>query len=123
MRIFGGWKVGVFDAAAAEAIWRSGCCGRLSAALLASRGFGPDEAREFLREDTGLLHDPMLLEDMPKAVERIRLGVERKEKAAVYGDYDVDGLTASALVTSWLKKKDRRSGKRSRCSCIKRQVR
>ena len=105
MRAFGGWKVGSFDAAAAEAIWRSGCCGRLSAALFASRGLGPEEAREFLREDIGLLQDPMRLEDMDKAVERIRRAVETGEKVAVYGDYDVDGLTASALVTSWFRRR------------------
>ena len=104
MRAFGGWKVGSFDPAAAEAIYRSGCCGRLSAALLASRGFDPEAAREFLREDTGLLLDPMLLEDMDRAVERIRRAVKGNEKVAVYGDYDVDGLTASALVTGWFRR-------------------
>ena len=105
MRAFGGWQVGTYDPAAAETIYRSGCCGRLSAALLASRGLtGPREAEEFLREDTGLLQDPMLLEDMAPAVARIRRAVEAGEKVAVYGDYDVDGLTASALMTSWLQK-------------------
>ena len=102
MRAFGGWKVGAYDAAAAEAIYRSGCCGRLAAALFASRGLGPGEAEEFLREDTGLLLDPLGLEDMDKAVARIRQAVEKREKVAVYGDYDVDGLTASALITTWL---------------------
>ena len=104
MRAFGGWKVGSFDTAAAEAIYRAGCCSRLSAALLASRGMGPEEAREFLREDTGLLQDPMRMEDMDLAVERIRRAVKDGEKVAVYGDYDVDGLTASALMTSWLRR-------------------
>ena len=104
MRAFGGWKVGAYDAAAAEAIYRSGCCGRLAAALFASRGLGPGEAEEFLREDTGLLLDPLGLEDMDKAVARIRQAVEKREKVAVYGDYDVDGLTASALITTWLRR-------------------
>ena len=105
MRAFGAWKVGTFDPAAAEDIYRSGCCGRLAAALLASRGLnGAEEAREFLREDSGLFLDPMRLPDMDRAVRRIRLAVERRETVAVYGDYDVDGLTASALVTTWLQK-------------------
>ena len=104
MRAFGGWDVGSYEPGAAEAIYRSGCCGRLAAALLASRGLSPEDAREFLREDAGLLLDPMGLEDMDRAVSRIRRAVEAGERVAVYGDYDVDGLTASALVTTWLRK-------------------
>lgn len=73
------------------------------ARLLASRGLGdPAAAREFLRDDMALLADPFLMADMDKAVERIRLAVTRKEKTAVYGDYDVDGLTSSAIMTGWL---------------------
>ncbi len=105
MKAFGAWAVGKTDDAAAEAIWRSGCCRRLTAALLASRGIRtPEEAAEFLREDAGLLHDPMAMKDMDKAVARIRLAVERKETVAVYGDYDVDGITATALMCSWFKR-------------------
>ncbi|MBR4692553.1 MAG: single-stranded-DNA-specific exonuclease RecJ [Oscillospiraceae bacterium] len=105
MKAFGAWAVGKTDDAAAEAIWRSGCCRRLTAALLASRGIRtPEEAAEFLREDAGLLHDPMAMKDMDKAVARIRLAVERKETVAVYGDYDVDGITATALLCSWFKR-------------------
>lgn len=104
MRAFGAWQVGSSDAAAAEAIWRSGCCKRLTAALLAARGIRtPEEAREFLREDNELLHDPYSMADMDKAVARLRRAVADQEIVAVYGDYDVDGLTASALMTSWLR--------------------
>lgn len=103
MKAFGAWQVGVSDSASAKAIVEAGCCKRLTAALLAARGIRtPEEAREFLREDIGLLHDPMLMADMDKAVARIRRAVETKEHVAVYGDYDVDGLTASALMTAWL---------------------
>ena len=105
MKAFGAWAVGRTDDAAADAIWRSGCCRRLTAALLASRGIRtPEEAVEFLREDAGLLHDPMAMKDMDKAVARIRLAVEKKETVAVYGDYDVDGITATALMCSWFKR-------------------
>ncbi len=105
MRAFGGWQVGSFDAAAAQAIADAGCCKRLTAALLNARGItGPAEAVEFLREDEGLLCDPMTMADMDKAVARIRRALAEGEHVAVYGDYDVDGLTASALMTDWLQR-------------------
>lgn len=105
MRAFGGWQVGGYDPMAARAICASGCCKRLTAALLSARGVStPEAAVEFLREDTGLLHDPFQMADMDKAVARIRRAVEAGERVAVYGDYDVDGLTASALMTDWLRK-------------------
>lgn len=106
MKAFGAWCVGESDAAAARAIWKSGCCRKLTAALLAARGVKtPEEASEFLREDLSLLHDPFLMKDMDRAVRRIRAAVEKKEIVAVYGDYDVDGLTSSALMTSWFRRK------------------
>ncbi len=106
MKAFGAWRVGGYDPACAKNIWRSGVCKRLTAALLAARGiFTPEKAAEFLREDTGLLHDPMGMKDMDRAVARIRLALENRETVAVYGDYDVDGLTATALMTSWLRKR------------------
>ena len=105
MQAYGSWRVGKCDDAAAAAIWKSGCCRRLTAALLASRGVRtPEEAAGFLREDPGLLHDPMAMKDMDKAVARIRAAVEKKETVGVYGDYDVDGITATALVTSWCRR-------------------
>ena len=104
MKAYGAWSVGMTDAAAADAIVKTGCCGRLTAALLVSRGVRtPEAAAGFLREDAGLLHDPMLMKDMDKAAARIRAAVKQKETVAVYGDYDVDGITATALMTSWLR--------------------
>lgn len=104
MRAFGGWKTGEYSPEIAAEIARSGCCKRLTAALLSSRGIKtPKEAKEFLRDDMALLHDPFLMKDMDKAVERIRLAVDHNETVAVYGDYDVDGLTSSAVITSWLR--------------------
>ena len=105
MKAYGAWEVGKSDDAAAHAIWKSGCCRRLTAALLTARGIRtPEEADDFLREDPGLLQDPMTMRDMDKAVARIRQAVEKKETVAVYGDYDVDGITATALMCSWLRR-------------------
>lgn len=62
-----------------------------------------EEARAFFRPDLGSLHDPYLMKDMDKAVDRIMLAIARDEKILIYGDYDVDGTTAVALVFSFLK--------------------
>jgi single-stranded-DNA-specific exonuclease len=73
--------------------------------LLAQRGIKTfEEARTFFRPDLSQLHDPFLMKDMDKAVSRILKAIREKENILVYGDYDVDGTTAVALVYSFLKK-------------------
>ncbi|HEV7231289.1 MAG TPA: single-stranded-DNA-specific exonuclease RecJ [Bacteroidia bacterium] len=62
-----------------------------------------DEAKLFFRPDLSLLHDPFLMKDMDKAVNRIDAAMASHEKILIYGDYDVDGTTAVALVYSFLK--------------------
>ncbi len=63
-----------------------------------------DEARDFFRPSLDKLHDPFLMKDMDKAVERLTAAIEKGEKVMVYGDYDVDGTTSVALVYANLKK-------------------
>src|SRR5258708_1641536 len=71
----------------------------LVARILAGRGMTPKDMAELLYPDYELgLHDPFKLRDMDRAVERIVVAVERGEKVAVYGDYDIDGITASAVM-------------------------
>ena len=73
--------------------------------LLVQRGIKSfEEAREFFRPDLSMIHDPFLMVDMQKAVDRIEAAVHRKEKILIYGDYDVDGTTAVALMYIFLKK-------------------
>ena len=73
--------------------------------LLAQRGITSyDEAKTFFRPELSQMHDPFLMKDMDKAVKRIEDAINRREKILVYGDYDVDGTTAVALVYSFLKK-------------------
>ncbi len=73
------------------------------AAMLVQRGITAfDEARDFFRPQLSHLHDPFLMPDMEKAVVRLREAIENGEKIMVYGDYDVDGTTAVALVYGFL---------------------
>jgi single-stranded-DNA-specific exonuclease len=71
--------------------------------LLVQRGIQTfDQARSYFRPQLEDLHDPFLMKDMEKAVERIAHAIESKEKILVYGDYDVDGTTAVALVYTFI---------------------
>ncbi|WP_026955864.1 single-stranded-DNA-specific exonuclease RecJ [Algoriphagus vanfongensis] len=62
-----------------------------------------EQAKDYFRPTLSQLHDPFLMQDMQAAVERIELAIASEEKILVYGDYDVDGTTAVALVYSFLK--------------------
>ena len=75
------------------------------ATLLVQRGISTyAEAKAFVRRELAGLHDPFLMKDMDKAVARIDRAVQNGEKILVYGDYDVDGTTAVALVYTYLNK-------------------
>lgn len=78
---------------------------RLVAQLLLQRGIGSyEEARKFFRPELTHLHDPFLMTDMKEAVARIESAILNKENILVYGDYDVDGTTSVALLSSYLLK-------------------
>lgn len=62
-----------------------------------------DRAREFFRPDLSKLHDPFLMKDMDKAVERLAKAIDSEEKVLIYGDYDVDGTTAVALMYTFIR--------------------
>src|SRR3954452_10125777 len=71
----------------------------LIAQLLLNRGLSDaDACREFLRPSLRLLHDPQLIAGLRPAAERIAKSISEKEKIVVYGDYDVDGITAVAIL-------------------------
>lgn len=74
------------------------------AVLLAQRGITNfEEAKHFFRPSLNDLHNPFLMKDMDKAVERIEQAINNNEKILIYGDYDVDGTTAVSLVYMFLK--------------------
>ena len=73
----------------------------LAARLLVNRGItGIEAAREFLSPSLQRLHDPFLMRGMAEAVNRLIRSLQRQESIAIYGDYDVDGITATAVL-SW----------------------
>ena len=74
-----------------------------AARMLVVRGIETaDEARQFIRPSLDKLHDPFLMKDMDQAVERLHRALIQGEKILIYGDYDVDGTTAVALMYRFL---------------------
>ena len=99
---FGAWNVSSFDAAQARELEQAGY-GPLCARILSARGYGDAAAaRDYLRGDAPL-NSPFLMKDMKTAADRVRLAVARREHIAVFGDYDVDGITSTALLTEFLR--------------------
>ena len=93
------------DAAACERLARTLNVPQPFAALLLQRGHdAPEAARRFLRPRREDLHDPALLPDLPRAVERLAEAVRRRETVFVHGDYDVDGQCATAILTRVLQR-------------------
>ena len=75
----------------------------ICAKLLINRGYtNVKDAESFLKNETSVLHDPFLLADIRPAIERIKSAVDNKEKIVIYGDYDVDGVTAVSTLYLYL---------------------
>ncbi|MCU0460183.1 MAG: single-stranded-DNA-specific exonuclease RecJ, partial [Bacteroidales bacterium] len=76
------------------------------ASLMVQRGITTkNQAEEFFNPTLGSLHDPFLMKDMNRAVDRISTAISRNEKILVYGDYDVDGTTSVAMLYSFLRER------------------
>ncbi len=99
---YGAWNVTSFQAEQVRALEQAGY-GALCARILSARGCSDAAAaQEYLRGDAPL-NSPFLMKDMKTAADRVRLAVARKEHIAVFGDYDVDGITSTALLTEFLR--------------------
>ena len=78
----------------------------LVSSVLATRGVtSVEEAAEFLDRDHRLAHSPLLMKDMDAAVDRINHAIALGERIAVFGDYDVDGITATCLLVDYLRRR------------------
>ena len=99
------WKIPYSSAIVPPALLDAGYS-PLLAAVLNVRGLGEsEEAKAFLDCSDALLGDPLMMTDMPQAVMRIMRAIAMGEKVAVYGDYDVDGITSTCMLTDYLRKK------------------
>jgi len=93
------WLLKEFDKNCVISISKDLQISPITAIILYNRGIREKEAiAEFLSADFSSLHDPYLLRDMDKAVDRINIAKNRGEKITIYGDYDVDGITSIAVL-------------------------
>ena len=97
------WRTAACDPAARRSMERAGVP-PLAALTLCARGLDTvEKARSFLDAGRGQLLEPRLMKDMDAAAARVRRALEQGEQIAVYGDYDVDGITATCLLTDFLR--------------------
>ena len=97
------WLIPETDSSAVDALMDAGYP-YLVSTVLSSRGIKtPEEAAEYLDREDSLSISPFLMKDMDKAVERIGAAIAQGEKIAVFGDYDVDGITSTCLLTDYLR--------------------
>ncbi|MDH4229047.1 MAG: single-stranded-DNA-specific exonuclease RecJ [Nitrospirota bacterium] len=96
------WEIPAIDPEKRRALREVLGLSRISAQVLLNRGVGtPEAAGRFLDPASGTLHDPYLFRDMTRAVERLDRALEAGEPIAVYGDYDVDGISGATLLAEF----------------------
>ena len=97
------WNLAAPEGSAVQGLRQAGLPA-LAAVVLCARGLDtPAAAEAFLTAGEAPLHDPFLLKDMDRAAVRLALALDRQESIAVYGDYDVDGITSTCLLTEFLR--------------------
>jgi single-stranded-DNA-specific exonuclease len=99
------WNLKSIDPACALALASQLGVSRVTATVLAGRGIvSKDDSKQFLTPSFALMPDPFLLKGMAAAVERLCQARSNSEKVCVYGDYDVDGISSTALLVSFLRR-------------------
>jgi len=97
------WKVIQTDTTLVQQLQEATQLDPIICQLLVQRGIhSAEDSRNFLHPSLDQLHDPYLMKDMDKAVNRLDQAIQQKEKILLYGDYDVDGTTSVALMHSFL---------------------
>ncbi len=98
------WSYEKADERKVQALYSELKINKMLCEILVKRGIETfDQAKHFFRPSLDHLHDPFLMQDMDKAVDRIEMALELGEKLMIYGDYDVDGTTAVSLVYGFFK--------------------
>ena len=97
------WTGGAFDLMAAQRLRDAGYPALLSDVLAARGVTAPEETAPYLERERQLTYSPMLMKDMDRAVARIEKALAQGERIAVFGDYDVDGITATVLLVDYLR--------------------
>src|SRR5690242_18568636 len=99
------WKIVEADAAKVASLKNSLSISTPLCTILVQRGIDSfQKAKDYFRPQLSHLHDPFLMKDMEKAVDRILLAINNDQKILVFGDYDVDGTTSVATMYRFLKK-------------------
>ncbi len=101
---YGAWNIASYDQGAVQSLCEAGY-GTLTAQVLSARGYDTPEKAQRLLSLTEPLHDPFLMKEMDEAVNVIKRAIVQGVKMAVFGDYDVDGITATCLLTDYLRQK------------------
>ena len=100
------WQLNEVNDELADKIANEFNISKIVASIIANKGLKDNnEIEVFLHPRRGDFHDPFLMPDMDKAVARIIQAIDNKEKVAIYGDYDVDGITSSTVLHRFLKER------------------
>ena len=102
---FRNWNIRGFDRDKAEEFYHSGVNPLVSVLLVSREITDIGDVQTIIGEDPAVFYDPFLMADMSKAVTRIKKAVDTGERIAIYGDYDVDGMTSCAVLALWLRSK------------------
>lgn len=96
------WQIYETDEAKIERLSKKYNINKLLSTILVNRNIKDEEIEVFLNPTREHFHNPFLMPDMEKAVQRIIKAIENKEKIIIYGDYDVDGITSITVLKSFL---------------------